>query len=26
MTYMVDGQQYIGMAAGSTIMAFALAP
>ena len=24
MTYMVDGNQYIGMAAGSTIMAFAL--
>jgi PQQ-dependent dehydrogenase (methanol/ethanol family) len=26
MTYTVDGRQYIGMAAGSTIMAFALAP
>jgi alcohol dehydrogenase (cytochrome c) len=25
MTYMVEGRQYIGMAAGSTIMAFALA-
>ena len=26
MTYMVDGKQYIGMTAGSTIMAFGLAP
>ena len=26
MTYLVDGNQYIGMAAGSTIMAFALTP
>jgi len=26
MTYMADGRQYIGTAAGSTIMAFALAP
>jgi PQQ-dependent dehydrogenase (methanol/ethanol family) len=26
MTYMVDGNQYIGMAAGSTIMVFALTP
>ncbi len=26
MTYLVDGRQYLGMAAGSTIMAFALVP
>jgi alcohol dehydrogenase (cytochrome c) len=26
MTYMIDGRQYIGMAAGSTIMTFALVP
>src|SRR5207253_9957031 len=26
MTYTVDGRQFIGMAAGSTIMAFALVP
>src|SRR5262249_11080429 len=26
MTYMVDGRQYIGMAAGSTVMTFALVP
>ena len=26
MTYMIDGRQFIGMAAGSTIMAFALVP
>jgi PQQ-dependent dehydrogenase (methanol/ethanol family) len=26
MTYMVDGRQYIGMPAGSTVMAFALVP